>query len=85
MIMNNDVQECQEGRRARSPYDDSHVVAEKQRIFKRWKKGRKKLVGDIVGRARLKYAAGGVWSYFGARWQTVIDAQRHHRPLLFSS
>ncbi len=85
MTMSIDLQRASKGRRAYSPYDDSHFVAKRQRMFKRWKKGRKKLVGDIVGRARFKYAGGGVWSYFGARVQTVIDAQRHHRPLLFSS
>ncbi|TFK66661.1 hypothetical protein BDN72DRAFT_844092 [Pluteus cervinus] len=51
----------------------------------KWKKGRKRLVGGIVGRARFKYTRGGVWSYFGARWQTMINAQRRHGPLLFSS
>ncbi|TFK68536.1 hypothetical protein BDN72DRAFT_841625, partial [Pluteus cervinus] len=53
-------------------------------MFKRWKKGRKKLVGDIGGRARLKYAGGGVWSYFGARRQTMINAQRHKMASLTS-
>ncbi|TFK63379.1 hypothetical protein BDN72DRAFT_323012 [Pluteus cervinus] len=53
-------------------------------LRKEWK-GRKKLVGEILGRARLIYAGGGVWSYFVALWKTVIDGQRHHPPLLNSS
>ncbi|TFK61461.1 hypothetical protein BDN72DRAFT_849650 [Pluteus cervinus] len=47
------------------------------------RKEERSLLGISFGRARFKYAGGGVWSYFGAQWQTMINAQQRHRRLVF--